>query len=96
MKLYLAHCGYYDLEVCEGIYESHANFFVAAQSMIEAKESVKKIPEFQNKRMHIDGLQEIVSVGGYELVLLEDKKQESRTTIVNYKHRDLANPSKSN
>ncbi len=93
MKLYLAHCGYYDAEVCEGIYESHANFFVAAQSMIEAKESVKKLPEFQNKRMHIDGLQEIVSVGGYELVLREDKKLEGRTTIINYKYRDLATSS---
>lgn len=26
MNLYLAHCGFYDTEVCDGLYESHVNF----------------------------------------------------------------------
>ena len=37
MKLYMVHVGYYDLENGEGIYESHKNFFVAAQDAKEAK-----------------------------------------------------------
>lgn len=35
--LYLVHCGFYDTDLCNGIYESHVNFFVAASSTDEAR-----------------------------------------------------------
>ena len=30
MKLYMVHVGFYDVEVGEGIYESHLNYFISA------------------------------------------------------------------
>jgi len=37
MQLYLVHCGFYDVELCDGLYESHVNFFVAAKSFEDAR-----------------------------------------------------------
>jgi hypothetical protein len=90
MKLYLVHCGYYDSEVCDGLYESHVNFFISAESFEEARVQAKKIPEFQNKKMHVDGLQEIQSVNGFRVHLEHDASLENKTQIINFKHRDLA------
>ncbi len=90
MKLYLVHCGFYDAEICDGLYESHVNFFVSAGSFEEARAQAKLIPEFQSKRMHIDGLQEIYSVNGFRVHLEHDASLESQTRIINFKHRDLA------
>lgn len=90
MKLYLVHCGFYDSEVCDGLYESHVNYFVAAESFEDARVKVKLIPEFQGKRMHVDGLQEILSVGGFKIHLEHDVTLENQTQILNFKHRDLA------
>jgi hypothetical protein len=90
MKLYLVHCGFYDSEVCDGLYESHVNFFVAAESFEEARAKAKLIPEFQSKRMHVDGLQEIQAVNGFRIHLEQDAGLENQTRILNFKHRDLA------
>lgn len=90
MKLYLVHCGFYDPAVCDGLYESHVNFFVAAESFEEARVKAKKLPEFQSKRMHVDGLQEIQAVDGFQIKLETDLSLENKTLIVNHKHRDLA------
>ena len=90
MKLYLVHCGFYDKDVCDGLYESHVNFFVAAESFEEAKLKAKLIPEFQAKRMHVDGLQEVEAVNGYKLSLEQDTALNGQTIILNNKHRDLA------
>ena len=90
MKLYLVHCGFYDSTVCDGLYESHVNFFVAATSFEEARIKAKQLPEFSAKRMHVDGLQEIAAVGGYRIQLAEDLSLENQTLILNHKHRDLA------
>ena len=90
MKLYLIHCGFYDSDVCDGLYESHVNFFVAASSFEEARTKAKLIPEFKNKRMHVDGLQEVSAVGGNRIILEEDKSLNEKTIIINQKHRDLA------
>ena len=81
MKLYLVHCGFYDPEVCDGLCESHVNFFVSANSFEEARLNAKKLPEFQNKRMHVDG---------FHIQLEQDQTLENKTVIVNHKHRDLA------
>lgn len=89
-KLYLVHCGFYDSELCDGLYESHANFFVAAPSFEEAKKKAKELAEFKNKKMHIDGMQEIQAVDGFSVSLSEDAQLAGRTSIVNYKYHQLA------
>lgn len=90
MKLYLVHCGFYDADVCEGLYESHANFFVAAENFEEARLKAKALPEFKAKRMHIDGLQELAAIGGFRIELTSDQALNGQSQILNYKHRELA------
>ncbi len=90
MKLYLIHCGFYDADLCGGLYESHVNFFVAANSFEEARAKAKLIPEFAAKRMHVDGLQEITAVNGHIVQLQEDLSLQGETVIQNHKYRDLA------
>lgn len=78
MKLYFIHCGFYDEEVSNGIYEFHINIPVMANDVGEAKKKVRLVPEFVAKKMHIDGIQEIEIVeGGKE------------TSLKNILHRDL-------
>ncbi len=88
MNLYLVHCGFYDDNVCGGLYESHVNYFVVSEDFSGARRSVKEIPEFKLKKMHVDGLREIKAVGGYAIELSPVANQE--TEIVNFKHRDMA------
>lgn len=90
MKLYLVHCGFYDTELCDGLYEGHVNFFVAAASFEDARARAKEISEFKAKRMHVDGLQEVVAANGFKISLTEDAQFEGRTVVVNHKQRDLA------
>lgn len=90
MKLYLVHCGFYDNEVCDGLYESHVNFFVSAESFEDARLKAKNLPEFKAKRMHVDGLQEIQAVDGFKVQLEHNASLNNQTHIVNFKHRDLA------
>ena len=90
MKLYLVHCGFYDQDICDGLYESHVNFFIAAASFDDARANAKNIPEFKAKRMHVDGLQEVQAVNGYKVALTQDLQLGDQTIIVNVKHRDLA------
>ncbi|MBS1984793.1 MAG: DUF1543 domain-containing protein [Bdellovibrionales bacterium] len=89
-KLYLVHCGFYDTEVSDGLYESHTNFFVAANSFEEARIQAKQLPEFQRKRMHVDGLQEVQAVNGQRVQLTPDASLGEQTIVVNHKHHDLA------
>ena len=67
MKLFIVHVGFYDPEV--GIYELHSNLLVVAPDPRAAKEIVKSKPLFVNKKMHIDGIQEIQHVDGYDIKL---------------------------
>ena len=90
MKLFLVHCGFYDPEVCDGLYEGHVNYFVAAESFDDARAKAKLIPEFVAKRMHVDGLQEVEAVGGYRVQLDEVADLRGETVIRNHRHRDLA------
>ena len=41
MKLYMVHCGFYDADICEGLYESHVNYFVAAEDFAGARARAK-------------------------------------------------------
>lgn len=90
MKLYLVHCGFYDQEVCDAIYENHVNFILAALSVEEARAKARSIPVFKTKRMHIDGLKEIQAVDGFKINLEFDANLHSQSKIISYLHRDLA------
>lgn len=88
MKLYQIHCGFYDEEVSDGIYEFHVNIPIVAESIDEAKRKVRTVPSFVRKKMHIDGIQEIRSVDGYEVSLIKSDAIE-RDEINNIRHRDI-------
>lgn len=90
LKLYLVHCGFYDLTLMDGIYESHVNFMVVANSFEDARAKAKANPDFQNRRMHVDGLQEIDAVNGYRISLTEDALLQGQTIFTSNRHRDLA------
>ena len=77
----MVHVGFYDPSVGEGLYESHMNFFVAAADVKEAKTKTLEIAEFQEKKMHIDGIKEISSVDGYKVVLEEDYEEKKGQTL---------------
>ena len=71
MRLFLVHAGFYDENISGGFYESHTNYFVVANDVKEAKLKAKKIPEYKEKKMHIDGIKEISEVDGYEVRLVQ-------------------------
>ena len=81
MKLYLVHCGFYDSELCDGIYEGHINLFIAAENFESAKTKVRLAPEFKKKKMHVDGLQEIELVNGYKVHLSPDQERSGQTVL---------------
>ncbi|MBC7693081.1 MAG: hypothetical protein H7222_15060 [Methylotenera sp.] len=90
MKLYLVHCGYYDPEISQGIYEFHVNFMVAAENFEMARANVKEKPEFKTKRMHVDGAQELEAVDGYRIELNSDASLAGESRVTPLHHRDLA------
>ena len=68
MRLFLVHAGFYDENISGGFYESHTNYFVVANDVKEAKLKAKKIPEYKEKKMHIDGIKELDSINGYKII----------------------------
>ena len=86
MKLYLIHVGFYDPELIDGLYEQHVNFFVVAKNVKEAKSRAKRIQMFQNKNMHIDGIQELNLVDGYRVNLV---KETGTKETVNYSYDEV-------
>lgn len=90
LKLFLVHCGFYDMDVLDGVYESHVNFVVAAESFEDARVKVKLEPDFTKKKMHVDGLQRIDAVTGYRLHFEADSTLNGKTVIESSRHRDLA------
>lgn len=86
----MIHCGYYDPEIANGIYEFHVNYFVVAEDISEAKKKIKINPYYQYKKMHIDGIEEVEAVEGYSVQLSYNPDLQNRTITKNYKHRDLA------
>ncbi len=92
MKLYMVHCGYYDQDVCEGVYEQHVNYFVVANSFDEAKLKAKQLPEFKSKRMHVDGMKEIQAVDGCEVTLSVSPALQGKSVIITEKYRELGTP----
>jgi len=89
MKLYLVHCGFYDLELCEGIYESHVNLLIVASDFDDAKVRVRENTEFKKRKMHVDGLQEISIVSGFNINLTLHPTRLNETVLISNSHRDL-------
>ena len=67
LHLYIAHVGFYDPNI--GMYELHSNILVVAPDMVAAKQAVKQKEIFINKKMHIDGIQEISNVDGHQITI---------------------------
>lgn len=89
MKLFIVHCGFYDLELCGGIYEGHVNLFVAAKDFEDAKNKVRLEEEFKKKKMHVDGLQEIGTVNGYLVQMIPDESRGTQTRLTSSLYRDF-------
>jgi hypothetical protein len=87
MNLYLVHCGFYDDEISDGIYEFHVNIPIAAATLEEANGKVRLESAFIKKKMHIDGIQAIESVSGYRIEVIPDHNKQ--THIRSHQHRDL-------
>ncbi len=90
MKLFLVHCGFYDTSVCDGLYEGHANYFLVAEDAESARLKAKSMEEYKTRRMHIDGLQEISVVDGFEITLSQNPALAGQTIVINTKHRELS------
>lgn len=90
MRLYLVHCGYYDEAVSAGIYESHTNLFVVAESAEAARHRAKSAAIFRDRKMHVDGVLQIDAVDGYRVMLEEDARLNHATITEALHFRDLA------
>ena len=77
----MVHVGYYDQSIGEGLYETHLNYFVAAEDAKDAKNKAHQLSEFQERSMHIDGMKEISSVDGYKVTLEKDAEPKSGQVI---------------
>jgi len=69
MNLYMFHCGFYP---GDDIYEQHKNFFVTGESLKEADKDMHDIivrEEEKGIKYHVDGVQHIKMVEGYEIKL---------------------------
>ena len=86
MKLYLIHVGFYDSNLMEGLYEQHANYFVVAESVTDAKKKARKNSTYKKKKMHIDGIQELNIIDGYRINLILDNSSDD---TVNYSYDDV-------
>lgn len=82
MRLYMAHVGFYDNKI--GIYEIHSNIFVVAKDIQSAKHIIKNKEIFIDKNMHIDGIEEVVSVDGYDIVVSENKSNLYQNKTFDY------------
>ncbi len=81
MKLYLVHCGFYDRALAHGIYESHVNLFVVGSDFEDAKRRAKALPEFKERKMHVDGVVAVEAVDGYRVALEEDAALAGKTLV---------------
>jgi len=91
MYLYLIHCGYYDKTTSfNGVFESHTNFFLVAESVEVARQKAKATDFFKSHKMHIDGIQQIEVVDGYRIMLREEAIEGEATKISSFQFRDLA------
>jgi len=78
-SLFLVHCGYYDRDAFDGVFEAHADLFVVAEDFAGAKAQVKKHPEFGRRKMHVDGMLRVDAVDGHRLELVTDESLAGAT-----------------
>lgn len=90
MKLFLVHCGYYDEALSAGIFESHTNLFVAAESAEDARKKAKGAELFRDRKMHVDGIQLIEAVDGFRVNLVADAALGGTSKTQAFHFRDLA------
>ena len=90
MHLFMVHCGFYDTEVCDGLYESHVNFFVVAEDFQQARIKAKEHSLYQGKKMHIDGLQQLEAIEGFRVILESDASLEGKSRVRVDRYRGLA------
>lgn len=85
MNLYIAHLGYYDSEI--SIYELHTNIHIVAPDIKTARDRIKSLPIYKAKDMHIDGIEELLTIDGYTIQAIKNdsKAKKNRT----FKHEDL-------
>jgi hypothetical protein len=67
------------------MYEHHVNYFVVAEDFTQAKKKAKELKEVINKKMHIDGMQEVESVCGFDICPIYNESREDTTVIHTYK-----------
>ena len=77
MQLYLIHAGYYDPEIMEGLYEHHTNYFVVAKNVKDAKKKARLNATYKEKKMHIDGIQELNIIDGYSIKLVASNSTDN-------------------
>ena len=88
MKLYLVHAGYYNPEIMGGLYEQHTNYFVVAKNLKDAKNKGQLNLAFKKNKMHIDGIQELNAVDGYQIKLV---KEDLLDDMVIFNYDDVKN-----
>ncbi len=81
MKLFMVHVGFYDPSIGDGIYETHLNYFIAAENAKDAKTKTHELAQFKEKSMHIDGIKEISNVQGYDVILRENANSDTGVVI---------------
>lgn len=86
-KLFLVHLGYYD-DISDGVYELHTNIFVVANDFISARTIAKANAIVIKNNMHIDGIQLIEKVDGFNVGL--SKTDDNDSKIISFKDRKLA------
>jgi hypothetical protein len=79
MRLFVAHCGYYDRSIASGIFEHHVDLLVAADDFEAAKARVKRHPDFVARSMHLDGLMAVEAVDGFRVELVADAALDGLT-----------------
>lgn len=89
MKLFLIHTGYYNKTLDDGFYEQHSNIFVVAKDAYSAREKVKKRKIYIDNKMHIDGIQEIKNIDGYDIQLSKVKSNQKNKIYNHYQVRFL-------
>lgn len=87
-QLFLVHLGYYDKEISNGLYESHVNIFVVASDFNHARDIAKENELVKKHKMHIDGLQRVEMIQGYQVSL--NPCGGNDTIVENYNFRELA------
>ncbi|MBL8879861.1 MAG: DUF1543 domain-containing protein [Phycisphaerales bacterium] len=73
-----------------GIFESHTNFFVAAESAEDARRRAKAAEIFRGRKMHVDGIQLVEAVDGFRVNLVADTALGGASRTEAFHFRDLA------